>query len=64
MKGNNELTMNQATMCAAVTYYLNNVVMKVAVKVESVDKNTKSYGQEDFIVKLAEIDPDPEKETA
>ena len=40
MIGNNVLTLNQATINKAVEYYLNQCVLKDAVDVISVTKNT------------------------
>lgn len=43
MIGNNTIEMNQATVNAAIEYYLNNVVLKEPVTVKDVTKDSRQY---------------------
>jgi len=62
MKGNNEITLNQATMIAAVQYYFDCVVFKeevtpVVKSVEAVKSSSSGYGSEStgsFLLKVEE----------
>jgi hypothetical protein len=51
MIGNNTLHWNQATMIAAVQYYLDNVVFKEpGVKVSTVKAKSGAYDTSEFLI--------------
>ena len=54
--GNNKLTLNQATMVAAVQHYFDTVVFAEgkSPKVTQVEKESKGYGQDEFAVAVEE----------
>jgi len=54
MIGNNEMHINQATICEAIRYWLTNAVLKEPVKVTSVQStgSTGYNGPNEFTVKF------------